>query len=106
MVPESVRTSVYAFDKCIIGALGAVTTPLAGLLAERAFGFQHVSHKKPARGHAAVHAHAPAAAIATQHANNLNNARALENGLLCIMLVCAFSFLFLSTVEIFGGQMC
>ncbi|CAL8463805.1 g3339 [Coccomyxa elongata] len=87
VVPESVRTSVYAFDKCIIGALGAVTTPLAGLLAERAFGFQHVSHKKPAKGHAAVHAHPPAAAIAAQHANNLNNARALENGLLCIMLI-------------------
>lgn len=88
------RTSVYAFDKCIIGALGAVTTPLAGLLAEKAFGFVHMSsHKKlPAGGHAPAHAHAPAAAVAAaataQHANNLNNARALENGLLCIMLVC------------------
>ena len=30
VVPEAIRTSVYAFDKCIIGAIGAVTTPLAG----------------------------------------------------------------------------
>lgn len=46
VVPEAVRTSVYAFDKCIIGALGAVTTPLAGLLAEKVFGFVHVSTHK------------------------------------------------------------
>ncbi len=41
-------------------------------------------------GHAAVHAPPPAGALAAQHANNLNNARALENGLLCIMLVSSF----------------
>lgn len=104
VVPESVRTSVYAFDKCIIGALGAATTPLAGLLAERAFGFQHVSQKKPMKGHAAIHAHVPASAIAAQHANNLNNARALENGLMCIMLVSS-SFSFLCTAHICRARM-
>ena len=95
VVPEAVRTSVYAFDKCIIGALGAVTTPLAGLLAEKVFGFVHVSaHKQKQHaggGHAAVRAPAPAGAAAALPANNLNNARALENGLLCIMLVSCLS---------------
>jgi hypothetical protein len=42
-VPEAVRTSVYAFDKCIMGAIGALSTPLAGLLAEKVFGFSHLS---------------------------------------------------------------
>jgi hypothetical protein len=51
IVPEAVRTSVYAFDKCIIGAIGALSTPLAGVLAEKVFGFTHVSTKgEPALG--------------------------------------------------------
>lgn len=53
IVPESVRTSVYAFDKCITGALGALSTPLAGVLAERAFGF--TSLKGGGRAAAAAH---------------------------------------------------
>ena len=44
-MPEAVRTSVYAFDKCVTGALGALSTPLAGVLAERVFGFTKLSHK-------------------------------------------------------------
>ncbi len=45
IVPEAVRTSVYAFDKCITGAIGALSTPLAGVLAQKLFGFTSLSHK-------------------------------------------------------------
>ena len=44
IVPESIRTSVYAFDRCITGAIGAAFTPLAGVLAERVFGFKASPH--------------------------------------------------------------
>ena len=86
VVPEAIRTSVYAFDKCIIGAIGALTTPLAGLLAQKVFGFTQLS--KPHKHHA----HAPATAqslarIAADNRANLNNARALENGLMITLLV-------------------
>lgn len=87
MVPEAIRTSVYAFDKCIIGAVGALTTPLAGLLAEKAFGFTHLS-----KGHSQHHAHAPATAaslarLEAEYRANVNNARALENGLMITLLI-------------------
>ena len=42
MVPERIRTSVYAFDKCIAGAVGALSAPLIGVLAERLFAFKGV----------------------------------------------------------------
>lgn len=98
VVPEAIRTSVYAFDKCIIGAIGALTTPLAGLLAQKVFGFTELT--KPHKHHA----HAPASAhtlaqIAADNAANLNNARALENGLILTLLVpmvCALALMALS----------
>ena len=94
VVPEAVRTSVYAFDKGIVLALGAVSTPLSGLLAERLFGAESlfVDHAHTMQGGASISAHAPAPApssaslAAEQHARNLTNAQALENGLLVISI--------------------
>lgn len=34
---------MYAFDKCIAGAVGALGAPLIGVLSERIFGFKGVS---------------------------------------------------------------
>ena len=33
---------MFAFDKCLTGALGALAAPLVGLLAQRFFGGAHV----------------------------------------------------------------
>ena len=85
VVPESIRTSVYAFDKCIVGAIGALTTPLAGLLAEKAFGFTHLSKPHHATPGQAL-SPAGAAHLAREYASNVASARALENGLLYVML--------------------
>ena len=38
VVPERIRTSVYAFDNCASGASGALGAPLIGVLAEKLFG--------------------------------------------------------------------
>ena len=86
IVPEAVRTSVYAFDKSIVMALGAISTPLSGLLAEKVFGATTLSAHKPLQK-GGGHAHAPAPAMAQEHANNLTNAHALENGLLTTLLI-------------------
>ena len=36
---EHLCSTVYAFDRCFEGALGATAAPLVGLVAERTFGF-------------------------------------------------------------------
>lgn len=38
-MPEHLRSTVYAFDRCFEGALGATAAPLVGLVAERTFHF-------------------------------------------------------------------
>ena len=44
VVPSKVRTSVYAFDKCVAGLLGALASPLVGILAKRCFGYSTPAH--------------------------------------------------------------
>ena len=74
--------------RCIIGAFGALSTPLAGVMAEKLFGYSGgASHGSAHSGGA----HAPAAHDAVHEAalgkQNLTNARSLENGLLVVTIV-------------------
>lgn len=82
---------MYAFDKSVVMALGAISTPLSGFLAEKVFGATTLSsgHSKAPSKHASAPAPAAlhAAHQAKEHANNLINARALENGLLTTLLI-------------------
>ena len=71
IVPDHLRSTVYAFDRCFEGALGATAAPLVGLLAERAFGFSGTL------GHSADAAQATA----------LANAHALGKAMLVLLLV-------------------
>ncbi len=38
IVPPDMRTSIYAFDRAFEGAVGALGTPLVGLIAQHGFG--------------------------------------------------------------------
>ena len=81
--------------RCIIGAFGALSTPLAGVMAEKLFGYkggQHGGHSpvKSPSGAPAAPDPARSAALAAQ---NLNNARSLENGLLVVTVVPTVSLL-------------
>ncbi|KAK9838092.1 hypothetical protein WJX81_000768 [Elliptochloris bilobata] len=76
IVPEQLRSAVYAFDRSFEGAVGATGAPLVGLVAERVFGF--------------------AGAVGREGAD-LDNARALGNSLLFCWLLpffCCFLFYF------------
>ena len=88
-------------SRCIIGAFGALSTPLAGVMAEKLFGYrggQHGGHSpvKSPSGAPAPHDAAHSAALAAQ---NLNNARSLENGLLVVTVVPTVSLLLICHVE-------
>ena len=76
-------------SRCIIGAFGALSTPLAGVMAEKLFGYKGGQHG--AASHAGLHAQGPAAHDAAREAaqakQNVNNARSLENGLLVVTVV-------------------
>ena len=81
VVPPQRRSLAYALDLCISGIINACTIPVAGLAVQR-YG-----------GHAAAAAAASdgddagAPARAVPAADNVSNARAIEDGLLLVILV-------------------
>ena len=97
---SSVRRCTF-LCRCIIGAFGALSTPLAGVMAEKLFGYkggQHGGHSpvKSPSGAPAAPDPARSAALAAQ---NLNNARSLENGLLVVTVVPTVSLLLTCHLE-------
>lgn len=72
VIPQRMRTTAFALDTCIAGVLGFASTPLVGVLAQRA-GYRQEFNTKLS----------PAAAAA----ESVRNARALENSLLLLVLV-------------------
>ena len=86
-MPTTLRSSVFALDRCIAGVLGAALAPLVGILAERCFGYDNTHHSRlpsPTSAAGVSAAHMRAEVIAAQ---NVNNARALERGLLLVLVI-------------------
>lgn len=83
LVPERLRTHVYAFDRSFEGAIGACGAPLVGLTAEKLFGFSG----------------SVASAVAGGDSTKMKAARALSGALLFCLVVpwvfCFASYLFL-----------
>ena len=81
VIPPQRRSLAYALDMCISGIINACTIPVAGLAVQR-FG-----------GHTAAAAavndgdDAGAPAPAAPAADNVANARAIEDGLLLVIMV-------------------
>jgi len=69
IVPEEMRTMIYAFDRSLEMALAALAAPLVGILAERVFGYEGTASASKRPG------------------ENLHNAEALGNALLVCMIV-------------------
>jgi len=47
VVPEHLRSMIYAYDRCLEGGIAAMITPLVGLLAERSFHYQRPDPAHP-----------------------------------------------------------
>ena len=71
IVPEHLRSLVYAFDRCFEGAVGATAAPLVGLVAERTFGFSGTLDQ----------------GVDAAHDEALLNAHALGNAMLVLLLL-------------------
>ncbi|CAL8463252.1 g2786 [Coccomyxa elongata] len=79
IVPEQLRSAVYAFDRSFEGAVGATAAPLVGLVAEKVFGF----------------AGSLKADAVPDPALQLANAHALGNAMLVLLLApWGFDFIF------------
>ena len=70
-MPEHLRSTVYAFDRCFEGAVGATAAPLVGLVAERTFGFSGTLGQS----------------VDGAQAEALSNARALGKAMLVLLLL-------------------
>ncbi|CAL5221985.1 g4269 [Coccomyxa viridis] len=78
VVPENLRSSIYAFDRCFEGAISALSAPLVGLVAERWFHYTSNFHGSTPQ-------------------QQLTNATALGDGLLvCLMVPWGLQLLFYS----------
>ena len=80
VVPESLRSSIYAFDRCFEGAISALSAPLVGLIAERWYHYTSAFHGSTPQ-------------------QQLSNAAALGNGLLV-----SLSFLLSAILAVFGAS--
>jgi len=84
VIPPSRRSLAYALDSGMSGLINSCTIPVAGLVIERLGG--HAVQKQAAAAAAGGDdAAAPAPAVAP--ADNLANARAIEDGLLYLILI-------------------
>ncbi|KAK9801849.1 hypothetical protein WJX73_001027 [Symbiochloris irregularis] len=80
IVPEELRSTVYAFDRSFEGGVAASAAPLVGLIAENAFGYAGSVGEAPG---------------ATGEAQNRSNADALSSSLLvCLLVPWSLCFLF------------
>jgi len=87
IVPEHMRSTVYAFDRSFEGAIAACAAPVVGLIAERLFDF---------RGDLSEMGHLSPADDAVRH-----NARALGNALLvCLEVPWALCLVFYSLLHL------
>ncbi len=84
VIPPSRRSLAYALDSGMSGLINSCTIPVAGLVIER-LGGHAVQKVAAAAGAGGDDAAAPAPAVAP--ADNLANARAIEDGLLYLILI-------------------
>ncbi|KAK9843749.1 hypothetical protein WJX81_004878 [Elliptochloris bilobata] len=87
IVPAALRSSVFALDRCIAGVLGAALAPLVGILAERCFGYDNTRHRHLPPPTTTAGFAAQRALSAVIAAQNVNNAHALERGLLLVLVI-------------------
>lgn len=99
--------SLHVHCRCIIGAFGALSSPLAGVMAEKLFGYSGGQHHAAVSSAPTAAAHAPGvhgAPVPTAHEmaatqaaaraqRNVQNAHSLENGLLVVTVAPTVSHL-------------